>query len=83
MTCAEKVLEPTILFNLYTKSPWNSGSESLLTLRHSVLKKPHKYATVAQAKDKHKSRTDRLKFNVSAFIHSEARCTLVQLMSEL
>ena len=28
MNCAEKQLEPTIFFNLYTKSPYNSGSES-------------------------------------------------------
>ena len=29
MNCAEKkILEPTIFFNLYTKSPYNSGSES-------------------------------------------------------
>ena len=28
MNCAEKLLEPTIFFNLYTKSPYNSGSES-------------------------------------------------------
>ena len=28
MNCAEKLLELTIFFNLYTKSPWNSGSES-------------------------------------------------------
>ena len=28
MNCAEKLLEPTIFFNLYTKSPWKSGSES-------------------------------------------------------
>ena len=28
MNCAEKLLEPTIFFNLYTKSPQNSGSES-------------------------------------------------------
>ena len=29
MNCAEKLLEPAIFFNLYTKSPENSGSESL------------------------------------------------------
>ena len=28
MNCAEKLLEPTIFFNLYTKSPLKSGSES-------------------------------------------------------
>ena len=28
MNCAEKLLEPTIFFNLYTKSPEKSGSES-------------------------------------------------------
>ena len=28
MNCTEKLLEPTIVFNLYTKSPYNSGSES-------------------------------------------------------
>ena len=28
MNCAEKLLEPTIFFNLYTKSTKNSGSES-------------------------------------------------------
>ena len=28
MNCAEKLLEPTIFFNLYTKSSQNSGSES-------------------------------------------------------
>ena len=28
MNCAEKLLEPTIIFNLYTKSPYNSGSQS-------------------------------------------------------
>ena len=28
MNCAEKILELTIFFNLYTKSPWNSGFES-------------------------------------------------------
>ena len=28
MNCAEKLLEPTIFFYLYTKSPYNSGSES-------------------------------------------------------
>ena len=28
MNCAEKLLEPTFFFNLYTKSPYNSGSES-------------------------------------------------------
>ena len=29
MNCTEKLLEPTIFFNLYTKSPQNSGPESL------------------------------------------------------
>ena len=29
MTYAEKLLEPTLFFNLYTKSPLNSASESL------------------------------------------------------
>ena len=29
MNCAEKLLEPTIFFNIYTKSPKNSGSEVL------------------------------------------------------
>ena len=28
MNCAEKLLEATIFFNLNTKSPYNSGSES-------------------------------------------------------
>ena len=28
MNCDEKLLEPTIFFNLYTKSPYNSGSKS-------------------------------------------------------
>ena len=28
MNCAEKLLEPTIFFNLYIKSPLNSRSES-------------------------------------------------------
>ena len=28
MNCAEKLLEPTIFFNLHTKSPYNPGSES-------------------------------------------------------
>ena len=28
MNCAEKLLEPTIFFNLYTKSLLKSGSES-------------------------------------------------------
>ena len=28
MNCAEKLLEPTIFFKLYSKSPQNSGSES-------------------------------------------------------
>ena len=28
MNCAEKLSEPTIFFNLYTKTPKNSGSES-------------------------------------------------------
>ena len=28
MNCAEKWLEPTVFFNLYTKSPYNSVSES-------------------------------------------------------
>ena len=28
MNCAEKLLEPTIFFNLYTKLPYNSGLES-------------------------------------------------------
>ena len=28
MNCAEKILELTIFFNLYTKSPKNSSSES-------------------------------------------------------
>ena len=28
MNCAEKLLQPTIFFNLYTKSPYKSGSES-------------------------------------------------------
>ena len=28
MNCAEKVLELTIFFNLYTKSPLNPGSKS-------------------------------------------------------
>ena len=28
MNCAEKLLEPTIFFNLYTKSPWKSDSEN-------------------------------------------------------
>ena len=28
MNCAEKLLESTIFFNLYTKSPYKSGSES-------------------------------------------------------
>ena len=28
MNCAEKLLEPTIFFNLCTKSPSKSGSES-------------------------------------------------------
>ena len=28
MDWAEKLLEPTIVFSLYTKSPLNSGSES-------------------------------------------------------
>ena len=28
MNCAEKLLELTIFFNLYTKSPSNSGSEN-------------------------------------------------------
>ena len=28
MNCAEKILEPTIFFNLYSKSPYNLGSES-------------------------------------------------------
>ena len=34
MNCAEKLLEPTIFFNLYTKSPQNSGSESPLRKRN-------------------------------------------------
>ena len=29
MNCAEKLLEPTIFFDLYTQSPYISGSESL------------------------------------------------------
>ena len=29
MNCTEKLLEPTIFFNLYTKSPQNSDFESL------------------------------------------------------
>ena len=33
MNCAEKLLEPTIFFNLYTKSPQKSGSESPLRRR--------------------------------------------------
>ena len=33
MNCAEKLLEPTILFNLYTKSPQKSGSASPLRMR--------------------------------------------------
>ena len=28
INCAEKLLEPPIFLNLYTKSPYNSGSES-------------------------------------------------------
>ena len=28
MNCAEKLFEPAISFNSYTKSPQNSGSES-------------------------------------------------------
>ena len=28
MNCAEKILEPPIFFNLYTKSPKKSGSQS-------------------------------------------------------
>ena len=28
MNCSEKLLEPSTFFNLYTKSPYNSGSES-------------------------------------------------------
>ena len=28
MNCVEKLLEPTLFFNLYTKSPKNSGFES-------------------------------------------------------
>ena len=28
MSCAEKLIEPAIFFNLYTKSPENSGSKS-------------------------------------------------------
>ena len=28
MNCAEKLSEPTIFLNLYTKSPYNSGFES-------------------------------------------------------
>ena len=28
MNCAEKLLEPTVFFNLYTKSPLKSGSKS-------------------------------------------------------
>ena len=28
MNCAEKLLEPTIFFSLYTKAPWNPGLES-------------------------------------------------------
>ena len=31
---AEKLLEPTIFVNLYTKSPLNSGLESLWRKRH-------------------------------------------------
>ena len=30
MNCAEILLEPTIYFNLYTKSPYNSGSQERL-----------------------------------------------------
>ena len=37
MNCAEKILEPTIFFNLYTKSPKNSGSESPWRKRESNL----------------------------------------------
>ena len=33
MNCAEKLLEPAIFFNLYTKSPYNSGSQSPLRKR--------------------------------------------------
>ena len=33
MNCAEKLLEPTIFFNLYTESPKKSGSESPLRER--------------------------------------------------
>ena len=33
--CAEKLFEPTIFFNLYTKTPYNSGSESLWRQRDS------------------------------------------------
>ena len=28
MNCAEKILEPTIFFNFYTNSPYNSGLDS-------------------------------------------------------
>ena len=28
INCSEQLLEPKFFFNLYTKSPYNSGSES-------------------------------------------------------
>ena len=43
MNCAEKLLEPTIFFNLYTKSPQNSGSlaqerfKSNLEFRYQII----------------------------------------------
>ena len=33
MNCTEKIIKPTIFFNLYTKSPSNLGSESLAQKR--------------------------------------------------
>ena len=33
MNCTEKLIKPTIFFNLYTKSPSNLGSESLAQKR--------------------------------------------------
>ena len=40
MNCAEKLLEPTIFFNLYTKSPYKSGSGTITMFYMKDLNKP-------------------------------------------
>ena len=37
MNCAEKLLEPTIFFNLYTKSPYQNYEWNLLKLSSTFI----------------------------------------------